>query len=91
MNHPEPTTTRNHWLYAIETANTGAYRRVTIGLPTPMRAVPTITVDINGNYGSSGVDGGAWTSYNSVSLYVNSINSSSDYAYADDLVATAEL
>tara|TARA_B100000212_G_scaffold82482_1_gene59406 strand:- start:4223 stop:5287 length:1065 start_codon:yes stop_codon:yes gene_type:complete len=91
MNHPELTTTRNHWMYAIETANTGAYRRVTIDLPTPMRAVPTVTADFNHTGGTNGVDGGNWTGYNSVSLYVNSINSSSDYAYVDDFVATAEL
>ena len=92
MNHPERTTTRNLWMYAIDQSNTAAgYRRSTYTFPVAMRAVPTVTADFNGTGGTGGVDGGAWTGYNSVSFYMNSINSGTDYAYVDDVIATAEL
>ncbi len=84
--------TRNVWLYAIDQSNSAAgYRRTTMTFPTSMRTTPTVTMSMQGNFGSSGVDGGTWTGPSGVSVYVNSINSGNDYAYMHTVVATAEL
>ena len=85
--------TVNNWLYAIDQSNTSAgYRRSTITFPVTMRTVPTMSADITHSGGSSGVDSATpWTSRNSVSFYVNGISSGNDYAYADDVIAQAEL
>ena len=90
LNYPDGT--RNHWLYPIDQSNTAAgYRRSTMMLPTSMRTTPTVTISMQGNFGSSGVDGGVWTGASSVSVYVNSINSGSDYAYMHTVEAESEL
>ena len=85
--------TVNHWLYAIDQSNTSAgYRRSTMTFPVTMRTVPTMSADFTGTGGTGGVDSATpWTSRNSVSFYMNSIATGTDYAYADDVVAQAEL
>ena len=85
--------TVNHWLYAIDQSNSAAgYRRSTMTFPVAMRTIPTMSADLTGTGGTGGVDSAApWTSRNSVSFYMNSINAGTDYAYADDVVAQAEL
>jgi hypothetical protein len=82
---------KTSWMYPINTNNASGYRRVSIHYPTSMRTTPTATASIVHSGGTSGVDGGVWISLDCVGIYVNSINSESDYAYVNALTADAEL
>ena len=91
LNYPD--STRNIWMYAIDQSNTAAgYRRATYTFPTAMRTTPTLSADFTGTGGTGGVDSAApWTGRNSFSVFMNGINAGTDYAYADDVIAQAEL
>ena len=57
-----------------------------------MRTTPTMSADFTGSGGTGGIDSAApWTGRNSFSVFMNGINSGTDYAYADDVIAQAEL
>ena len=86
-----PSSGKTSWLFPINTNNSNGYRRATIHTPINMRAVPTYTASLVHSGGTSGVDGGVWAGPNTAGLYVNSINSESDYAYCNSLKADAEL
>ena len=92
LNYPD-SGSRNVWLYAIDQSNSAAgYRRSTFMFPTAMRVTPTMSADFTGSGGTGGVDSAApWTGRNSVSFFMNGISSGNDYAYADDVIAQAEL
>ena len=79
------------WMYPIRTNNSSGYRRGSIHFPVTMRAAPTATVGIVHNGGTSGVDGGVWIGPDCVGVYVNDINSETEYAYVNALDADAEL
>ena len=91
LNYPD--STRNIWMYAIDQSNTAAgYRRATYTFPTAMRTTPTMSADFTGSGGTGGIDSAApWTGRNSFSVFMNGIASGTDYAYADDVIAQAEL
>lgn len=91
LNYPD--STRTIWMYAIDQSNSAAgYRRSSYMFPTAMRTTPTMSADFTGSGGTGGVDSAApWTGRNSVSFFMNGISSGNDYAYADDVVAQAEL
>ena len=82
---------KTSWMYPINTNNSNGYRRATIHFPTTMRTVPTCTAGIVHSGGTSGVDGGVWIGPDTVGVYVNNINSETDYAYLNNLSADAEL
>lgn len=86
-----PSSGKTSWLYPINTNNANGYRRTSIHTPINMRATPTYTASLVHSGGTSGVDGGVWAGPNTAGLYVNSINSETDYAYCNSLKADAEL
>jgi hypothetical protein len=89
LNYPDGA--KNTWLHPIATNSNGGWRRKSIHLPVSMRSVPTCSASFTHSGGTSGIDGGVWTGANTIGLYVNSIASENDYAYAYNITADAEL